>query len=84
MGFSWTRENPPHWDENKAKVVGGAPVDSQLIWLNTSQSSENVDGNPLVDGQPLTVDLGVLPEATEVVFFLIAYGWRDGANRALS
>ncbi len=25
MGFAWTRENPPHWDEHKAEIVGGAP-----------------------------------------------------------
>ena len=25
MGFSWIEENPPHWDEPKARIVGGAP-----------------------------------------------------------
>jgi GNAT superfamily N-acetyltransferase len=24
MSLVWTRENPPHWDETKATVVGGA------------------------------------------------------------
>jgi hypothetical protein len=65
------------------KVVDGAPVDPQLIWLDTSQSSQNVDGNPLVNGQPMTVDLGVLPEGTEIGFFLIANGWSSGPNLAL-
>ena len=26
MGLTWTRENPPHWDEEKAAIVGGAPA----------------------------------------------------------
>jgi hypothetical protein len=65
------------------KVVDGQPVDPQIIWLNTSQASENVDGNPLVNGQPMTVDLGQLPEGTQIGFFLIADGWSSGANQAL-
>ena len=25
MSFAWVHENPPHWDANKAEIVGGAP-----------------------------------------------------------
>jgi N-acetylglutamate synthase-like GNAT family acetyltransferase len=25
MSFEWIHENPPHWDSNKAAIVGGAP-----------------------------------------------------------
>ena len=25
MGFEWIHENPAHWDESKAKIIGGAP-----------------------------------------------------------
>ncbi len=24
MGLKWTRENPPHWDDKKAAILGGA------------------------------------------------------------
>ncbi|MGB8276112.1 MAG: DUF4114 domain-containing protein [Alphaproteobacteria bacterium] len=65
------------------KIVDGQPTDPQLIWLNTSQGNENVDGNPLADGQPMTVDLGAVPQGTEIGFFLIADGWGSSANRSL-
>ncbi|NIM00083.1 MAG: hypothetical protein GTN89_03960, partial [Acidobacteria bacterium] len=25
MALKWIAENPPHWDENKQRVIGGAP-----------------------------------------------------------
>ena len=25
MGFKWIAENPPHWDDGKARIVGAAP-----------------------------------------------------------
>jgi GNAT superfamily N-acetyltransferase len=25
MTLSWIRENPPHWDDKKAAIIGGAP-----------------------------------------------------------
>ena len=25
MSFEWIRENPPHWDEGKAEILGAAP-----------------------------------------------------------
>jgi GNAT superfamily N-acetyltransferase len=26
MSFQWIHDNPPHWDERKAAIVGGAPA----------------------------------------------------------
>ena len=26
MSYEWIHDNPPHWDENKARIVGGAPA----------------------------------------------------------
>jgi len=26
MGLKWIAENPPHWDESKQRIIGGAPT----------------------------------------------------------
>jgi hypothetical protein len=60
----------------------------QFIWLDASQTVQNVVGNTLVtdflgNTQPMTVDIGTLPAGTNLGFFVVKNGVGSGFDTNL-